>query len=251
MILYHHYDMERSTKKYIGVAVVVVVAIVGAKAYMAMQYSKQCGIPRASCREHLEAGCANSGNFTIANPHGTTFKAYCDQKSDQGGWMLVLNYNHRGGTNPALNARKSDLPLSSGSSMGTEESGSENWGHAAPEMMKTLDFSELRFHCQVADTDRLMDFKTTSKNCISYFKTGKGDCSGINSEFTALPGHTAKLPKSATGGFKDKGDYSMREFPSFLAMQNYWGIHGLEHRWEWDDYRNGEGNNSLHQIFVR
>jgi hypothetical protein len=165
--------------------------------------------------------------------------------------MLVLNYNHRGNTNPPLNARKNDLPLDSGSSMGSDESGSENWGHAAPDMMKNLDFSELRFHCEVANSPRVLDFKTPSKGCISYFRTGKGDCSGLGSDFTALPAHTAKLPKEATGGFKDKGDYAMTEFPFFNAMHFHWGMHGLEHRWECDDYSNGEANNSHHQIFVR
>jgi hypothetical protein len=242
---------KNSIKLIVGVAAMVGFAIIGGRAYISYEYSKKCGVPRASCREHLNAGCTSNDVFMIASPHGSTYKAYCDQATDQGGWMLVLNYNHRGGTNPALNARKSDLPLASGSSLGTDESGSENWGHAAPIMMNNLEFSELRFRCQIANIDRVLDFKTSSKNCISYFKTGKGDCTGLGSDFSALPDHKAKLPKIANGGFKDKGDYAMTEFPFFFPMQSHWGMHGLEHRWECDDYNNGEGNNSHHQIFVR
>ncbi|MFL5815133.1 MAG: fibrinogen-like YCDxxxxGGGW domain-containing protein [Bdellovibrionia bacterium] len=259
MILYHHKLMaaentsqsKKSIKLYLGAAVALIVLVAGARGYQSLQYSKKCGVPRTSCREHLEAGCTASGIFTVAGPQGVNLKAYCDQKTDQGGWMLVLNYNHRGGTNPVLNARKADLPLASGSSLGTDESGSEYWGHTVPDMMKNLEFSELRFHCEIANSSRVVDFKTPSKNCISYFKTGKGDCAGMGSEFSPLPDHSGKLPKAATGGFKDKGDYAMTEFPFFLAMGNHWGIHGLERRWECDEYNNGDGVNSHHQIFVR
>ena len=59
------------------------------------------------------------------------FQADVDN-SEGGGWVLVLQYVHNGGTNPALSitGAGADLPVTSAAALGTDESGtSAKWGH--------------------------------------------------------------------------------------------------------------------------
>ena len=53
--------------------------------------------------------------------------------TDGGGWTLVLNYLHLGGTNPVLTEKSIALPLLGSTNLGVDEQGhATNWGHAIP-----------------------------------------------------------------------------------------------------------------------
>jgi hypothetical protein len=172
--------------------------------------------------------------------------------TDGGGWTLVLNYLHAGNTNPALVVKTNSLPIIGSTSLGTDESGSSTtWGHASSSYLNSFTFTELRFYGKTSFHNRVINFKTSHANTISYFKTGTGSMSGIASSYTALTGHTAYLPNSTAHYFTDQGNSSMTEFPFWLIGTYHWGIKGGGSRWEVDDFPGNFAYNTYHQIWIR
>lgn len=65
-----------------------------------------------TCPSQLQNAGAKSGVYSF-DPDGdglNIFQGYYDA-SEGGGWLMVLNYVHLGGTNPNLTFRSTDLPL--------------------------------------------------------------------------------------------------------------------------------------------
>ena len=191
---------------------------------------------------------------------GPNFQGYIDGTTDGGGWVMVLNYVHKGGTNPALVVRNSNLPFYNPNTdaLGNNEGGPSSssaaeasWGHAGNALFSTMGVDEVRFYGRSSSHGRILDFKTSHSGTISYFETGSGSLSGIQSNNTALPGHTAFLPWPANGFFSNQGDLAMTNFPFYYGGNYHWGIGGLGNRWELDDYPGGSSQHTIHRIFVR
>jgi hypothetical protein len=200
-----------------------------------------------------------SGQYTI-DPDGAgvlpSTSCYCDMVTDGGGWTLVLNYLHRSGTNPALTLKTNSLPLLGSTVLGTDESGSATtWGHTTPAYLNAYAFTELRFYGATSGHTRIVHFKTTHANTISYFKTGYGSMNGINANFTALSSHSSYLPYYASSFFENQGNYAMTNFPFWLGANYHWGIRGQDYRWEVDDYpaygNTGYQFHTYNQIWIR
>lgn len=185
-----------------------------------------------------------------------------------GGWLLVLNYVHKGGTNPNLRVRDDTLPRLRGSTLGLNEAGTAAWGHAAPSLLASYNVAEIRFYGVTSHHERTVHFSTDDGASIAYLTTGVGamirgepsDPEGVSTLFTTLSGHSAGLPGSADHGFSDQQEFALTEFPFWNGCCT-WGIRGIntedeeQVRWEVDDNVNheppGYQHHTIHRVWIR
>lgn len=211
----------------------------------------------STCADYLSNDYYNNngdGNYwlDVDGPGGISpFLASCDMATDSGGWILVLNYVHAGGTAPALNVKTLNLPLKNSSTLGNNESSSTTyWGHASNSFLNNISFSQIRYYCVIGSHARVINFKTSLAGAISYIKTGTGTHSGLQASFTSLTGHTGNLPGAATGFTANATENALTNFPFMLGGSFHWGI-SASGRWECDDFNGGSGQNTIHRVWVR
>lgn len=204
----------------------------------------------SSCKDIIAKYPNSPSGIYDVNINNSISKVSCDMEVDGGGWMLVLNYLHRGGTNPVLRVLDDRLPVLSSFELGADESNNSNsWGHSSNALFSSLNAKELRFNCYSSETTRVVDFKTSSPSAISYFSTGKG---GVTMPMTnvRLPGDTSNLIKPSSI-YKDEKNYAMTTFPFFITGKYHWSIRGSDRRWECDTYGGGYDYSTKHSIWVR
>ena len=157
--------------------------------------------------------------------------------SEGGGWVLVLQYVHQGGTNPNLSiiGAGSDLPVTSSASLGADESGlSSQWGHAGNAAMSQFQSDiELRWYGQTSGHNRIIHFRSSVGD--DYVRTGSGNFFGIESAYTDLTGHSSGLPYTQLNLDSNNGDGALTEFPYYQADFAHWGVRGRGDRWVADD----------------
>lgn len=197
---------------------------------------------------------AESGIYWIKWDGTNPIKVWCEMSLEGGGWMMILNYVHQGGTNPGLTARTSNLPL-----MGLEytfgnESSSTGvdgtWGHASNSMAAANPWTEYMFYGKTSAHSRQIHFRGSVSGVVSYIKTGSGSMSGIGSRIDGSL-DSANLPAGSLSYFSDRGNNALTNFPYYVAGNYHWGIQGGGTRWEVDDYPNGSQNNTIHRVWVR
>jgi len=226
-------------------------------------------LPRNCLQILIADPTANSGVYTI-DPDGTAgtnfaaMQCQCDMDPDgngdksDGGWTLVANYNHLGGTNPAANVRTNSLPLLGSTSLGVNEQGTAFWGHAAcvgaNSLMSTLSFSEIRFFGRSSGHGRTLHFYIADPSGVAYAKTGTGgfNITTLRSAFVAMTGHNAFMPASADNRWTNRGNGALIDAPFWQnGTFRVWGAAHAGGQWEMDDNPDNANNSTIHQVWIR
>ena len=178
-------------------------------------------------------------------------RVYCDQTTDGGGWQLVLNYFHLGGTDPSNLPLTTSLPIPNADTLGDDGTlEMSSWGHASNSLLNTMAITDIRFYCESTLHPRVIHFKSSLSGAISYIQTGTGFMSPLASNFTGLTGHSAGLPGAATSYYAHRGDEALIAFPFYISGGDTWSV-GRGSRWECDDYAAGPANSTIHKVWVR
>lgn len=223
-----------------------------------------------SCRVALQQGNTANKIYKIKVSDGSIVEGYCLNSPpftingvvDSGGWLLVLNYVHKGGTNPPVsplggtlprlntNFCETDIGLCS-QQLGLDESGTTSWGHGAPSLLNKIPFTEMLFYGRTSYHGRTMLFKTSHSGTLNYAKTGSGSMNGIQVGFQSYDIHNSALPASASSFFTDQGNNALTNFPFWLGGTYHWGVNGEGGRWELDDMAGNANYHTIHRIYVR
>jgi hypothetical protein len=197
-------------------------------------------------------------------------------------WVLVLNYVHKGGTNPALNVRNTTkgLPvLPENGSLdfdtfdinATISDGSVanpgSWGHAGLDLFNKTCIAlgsatgndngvEVRFVAKTNDHSRLINFKTDKFEFLQDFRYGgQSYQSGVSlvegTDFTLLDNHSAVLPTGSLVLYLGSSDEAMTFYPFYIDGQSHWVVAGNGTMWEVDNVLRNASKNTYHQIWVR
>lgn len=206
-------------------------------------------------------------------------------------WVLVLNYMHKGGTNPALSIRTTtngfpilpsdgsldfDSPSANvslpTSSYPDGSSYTESWGHTglvlfdkvciALGSLKDADNGcEIRFVGKTQAHTRIMHFKTTNVGMFKEFRYGNVELTTGTFTDTVLYDisyNSGGVTPLHTALLPISANRLYNFFGDATMTNEPFFSQGISHwninkngRWEMDDYPRGGLNNTYHQIWVR
>ena len=194
----------------------------------------------------------DNGLVTFKLGSNPPFQAWADPTYG-GGWVLVAQFVHAGGTNPTLTeiAPHANLPVLSPGALGDSESGiATRWGtislaflQAFPDATADL---ELRFYGVTSHHARVIHFVTDAM--IDRWRNNVGTMLDVNARYILLPDHTAFLPRMANNTQNPQNIWS---FPFYRNSTYHWGIRGGGSRWEVDNFVNNSAYHTIHRVWMR
>ena len=206
-------------------------------------------------------GINQSGTYWIKAANfnsGNAVQAYILFDGNDG-YLMCANYLHQGGTNPATQHRTTNFPQLGSSTLGTNESGTQYWGHVNGGTNGGLaDFGTIdmvRWYGKTSFHSRVIHFQHNNSGTINMVNDANfgGSHTGLNNgSQTNLAGHNANLPNVA-----NSLNNGWVGFPYYLSGNYHWGLYGGGNRWEVDDFAGASGGSSgyqyhtLHRIWVR
>jgi hypothetical protein len=210
------------------------------------------GIPN-SCEEVQERSGTQVSGIRKIDPDGPggqpPVDVYCGNSVDGGGWTLVYNYDHKGGTNPDVVEGK--WPKSEGAFSHVD--GISSYG------FQSSDIEEVRFYCETSNHDRKVHYKTRDRDVVQGILDNSSTIGyeSVANDSAKLAGHTGFLPDAAnrdTGESEPGPSMFGPGFPMFEGGDYHWSIGEPNrggNRWECDDFPDGPQHDTLHQIWVR
>lgn len=175
-------------------------------------------------------------------------------------WILILNYEHKQGTNPNLYVRKAvdGFPIQQ-NRLGFDGSAEkQSWGHVGNSLLNALytqcgGFTRMLFYAQNSK-GKLINFITTDQRMIDYARTGKGRVMNGLKGVELLDGHNATIPTNAPDSSGDQGDFALTSYPFWRAESAHWALGGNGGRWEVDDYIVPQPGvtspDTVHQVYI-
>jgi len=152
----------------------------------------------------------------------------------------VLQYWHKGGTNPALKFRAwaDGFPVLAPSySLGTDGSLDQStWGHLTPAAMTTLNYAmpytTLRFYAKSVGSGKVIHFKSSDPEMLAYFRTGSGNAGPAPFEHSLYGDHTAlRIPQNFDSFYSNAGNEAMTQFPFYVPWLAHWSVRGHGYSW--------------------
>ena len=204
-------------------------------------------------------GINQSGTYWIKAANfnsGNAVQAYILFDGNDG-YLMCCNYLHQANTNPATQQRSASFPQLGSSSLGTNESNTQYWGHVNGGTNGGLaDFGTIdmvRWYGKTSMHNRVIHFQHNNSGTINMVNNSSfsGSHTGLNNGGqTNLSGHNANLPNTA-----NSLNNGWVGFPYYNSGAQHWGLYGGGNRWEVDDFAGTSGSgyqhNTLHRIWVR
>lgn len=199
--------------------------------------------------EDINKSHSGIADFTL---DGKNFTGYVDS-SHGGGWLLILQYVHDGGTNPVLVDKNfpQNLPILSTAALGADESAdATRWGEMTsaflrkfPDLTANIEF---RLYAITSAHNRVIHFRT--KALTAKFRDNTSNYNGVRDNSILLPDHTALIPQYSDSYYTEQ---NLHNFPFYIGGQRHWGIRGLGNRWEVDDYPANSNFDTIHRVWAR
>lgn len=194
----------------------------------------------------------DNGLITFKLGNNPSFQAWADPTYG-GGWVLVAQFVHAGGTNPTLTeiAPHANLPALSPGVLGDSESGiATRWGtislaflQAFPDATADL---ELRFYGITSSHARVIHFITDAM--LDRWRDNVGTMIDVSARYILLPDHTAFLPRMTNSSHNQQNIF---QFPFYRTNAYHWAIRGSGTRWEVDDLANNSAYHTIHRVWMR
>jgi len=140
--------------------------------------------------------------------------------TDGGGWTLIQNILHKGGTNRTFPFLEG-FPLLGSEQLGIDELGSPYRGMAIREIASLIPYDEIRFYAHTAVHTH--HFKTNAVDAVNFTKTNIGSYSSCKNNNTKLPGHNTGCPENITHW----GYYGIDSY-GYLLFGKYYGMYEFQ-----------------------